>query len=162
MSKFFVFGLLALIGAISLLQSAMAQDFNHRDSRGRRTQDHRRGMRDQRDCSMLVSRVADAACYDAKGGPNGADYGACGRIMQFMAQNPEAFVAEIVDGRGWSRNGGSSPGTEGLAREAADCQGNREAAFDRDAERESNEWHEREERRYQEQEEARRRQQQQG
>lgn len=147
MLKSFTLTLLAIV----TIGSAIAQDFRHRDSRQRRQADHRRGFRDGRDCTVLANRVAESACSDARGGTSYyTDHGSCARIMQFVAQDPEAFVAEILRGNGWDRNLGSSPGTEHLAREAAACQGNRESSFDRDAERDSNEFHAEEERRMQE------------
>lgn len=153
MFKQFIFSalsLLTIVSAVSLYSdSASAQDFNHRDSRERRRGDHRRGFRDGRDCTVLMNQVAESACNDARGGRvSQNDGGACARIMQRVAENPEWFISDVLRGQvSLNRDSGIGSGTRYLAQQAAECQGNREASFDRDVERESNDWHEREERR---------------
>ncbi len=73
----------------------------------------------------------------------------CGRIMGEIAANPHLLLRQIVENE-------LPPGvrissrTVSLAEEAKACEVDRYGSFDRDVERESNEWHEREERQDQE------------
>ncbi len=148
MSKFFIFSLLALIGTTSVMESAMAQDFNHRDSRERRRGDYRRGYDDGRDCTKLAMEAASIVCQE--------DRYQCRRATAYAAENPDSFLSEVASDRHAEFY---SYGARAFARQALNCREDRQSRFDRDIERESNEWHEREERRQRE-EEARRQQQQ--
>jgi hypothetical protein len=145
MSKFFIFSMLALIGTTAVVESAMAQDFNHRDSRERRRADYRQGYGDGVDCTNLYIQVGESYCQEA-------NRLGCGRIMGEIAANPHPLLRRIVENRLPPGERVSSR-TVSLAEEARACEGDRHGSFDRDVERESNQWHEREERRQREREE---------
>ena len=147
MSKLFILSMIALIGTTAVVESVMAQDFYHRDSRERRRVDYRRGYRDGVDCTNLYIQVGESYCQEV-------NRLSCGRIMGEIAANPHPLLRRIVENRLPPGQRVSSR-TVSLAEEARACEDERHGSFDRDVERESNEWHEREERRQRELQERR-------
>lgn len=144
MSKFFILSLLALIGTTAVVESAMAQDFHHRDSRERRRGDYRRGYSDGQDCTKLAMEAASIVCQER------GSRSQCSRATSYAAENPDSFLYEVASDRNAEFY---SHGARAFARQALSCRDDRQSSFDRDVERESNEWHEREERRQREREE---------
>jgi hypothetical protein len=139
MIKYAALTLFVLIG----LGEAFAQDFNHRDSRERRRGDHRRGFSDGTDCAREATKVAEAACADQRGR-------GCDRLFYELNQDSLAFVHRIATSQPHDPYNQVSQGTRYLAQRTLDCKDDRESRFDRDVERESNQWHEAEERRQRE------------
>ncbi len=140
---FSALSLLTIVSAVSLYSdSASAQDFYHRDSRERRRGDWGRGYGDGAECTRQAMEVADAICEITRTGrPTHAP--SCHDAAYTAAQSPGMFLEQVSR----DRNGRYGRAISLLAQRVSECRGNREAAFDRDVERDSNNWHEQEERR---------------
>ena len=115
------------------MESAQAQDFYDRSNNERRRGDYRRGYGDGVDCTNLYIQVGESYCEDTGGR-------SCGRIMGEIAANPHPLLRQIVEGE-------LPPGlrvssrTVSLAQDARACEGDRHGSFDRDIERDSENYH---------------------
>ncbi len=114
----------------TLSVQAIAQDFNHRDSRERRRGDWRRGFGDGTDCEAMKQRVRQALLWEAERNRHVGD-----RRMIAMGTWQQVYaMTNSID---------VSPATRYLAGQAMNCERQRRDSFDRDVDRESEEWHRR-------------------
>ncbi len=150
MGKSFVLALLTAAGVLSAIsfaiESAQAQDYYHRDSRERRRGDYRRGVGDGRDCNQMAHEALEILCAE-RWGQVATD---CWNGRNQFRGHQETFL-EIAAGVRFppyyeARTPDETNRLRQKAREALSCQGDREESFDRDTQRESDEWHERQER----------------
>jgi hypothetical protein len=129
---FLAFATLTSVGGI-YMESAQAQDFYDRSNIERRRGDYRRGYGDGVDCTNLYIQVGESFCEDTGGR-------SCGRIMGEIAANPHPLLRLIVEGE-LPRGLRVSSRTVSLAQDARACEGDRHGSFDRDIERDSENYH---------------------
>ena len=114
------------------MENAQAQDFYDRSNNERRRGDYRRGYGDGVDCTTMIAEVVDAICEESY--PT-----SCRDAASYASQrnSAEAFLSAVIQGR-YERVG---RGTKSLASQALDCREERHGAFDRDMERDSENYH---------------------
>ena len=162
--------LLALMALASTvgMEIAQAQDYNDRRNVPRRQQDHRRGFNEGRNCTRLESELMQSLCSMGSGNSCRNAVGMLGRGDGMLAEDLlEYHEMRIRNGqriqRGIIHGGDKYTYTEyhlNLARDFMECEGRSMADFERDANRDADEYHERmerEERERQEREERDRR-----
>lgn len=163
--------LLALLGLATVagLESAQAQDYHDRRNVPRRQQDHRRGFNEGRNCTRLESELMHSLCRSGSQRSCQNATRSLGAGDGVLAEDLLAYHAmRTRNGRSMRSRGQTNGGDEysytqedlDLAREFMECEGRSMAEFERDANRDADEYHERmerEERERQEREERDRR-----
>ncbi len=114
------------------MESAQAQDFYDRSNNERRRGDYRQGYGDGVDCTTMVAEVVDAVCEEAgsRSCRDAASYAS-------RRDQSEAFLSAVIQGR----YEGVGRGTKSLASLALGCKEERHGAFDRNMERDSENYH---------------------
>jgi hypothetical protein len=142
--------LLALLGL-----AAHAQDFNDRRNVPRRQQDHRRGFNEGRNCTRIESELMHSLCRSGS-------RGSCQNATRSLGAGDGVLAEDLLgyhemrmrNGQGMIRRGNINGSDKysyteydlNLARDFMECEGRSMADFERDANREADEYHERMER----------------
>ncbi len=146
--------LLALASVVGM-ETVQAQDFNDRRNVPRRQQDHRRGFNEGRNCTRLESELMQSLCRSGSQRSCQNATRSLGAGNGVLAEDLLAYhETRTRNGRRMQSRGHVNGGDEysytqydlDLAREFMECEGRSMSDFERDANREADEYHERMER----------------